>query len=93
MAFSLTQDLRTITELKRNTKKIIDQAHKTGRPIIITVNGKPDTVLMDAKVFEKNLQARNFSLLIEAAEEDIQSGRVRPMREFLKDFRNAKILM
>lgn len=49
----------------------------------------PDAPLM--VVFEKKLKALNLKVLMNEAEEDIKHGRVRPAREFLKDFkRRAK---
>ena len=48
MAIRPTDDIRSVTDLKRKTREILDQIHKTGRPVILTVNGKADAVLMDA---------------------------------------------
>lgn len=90
MAFSLTKDIRSVTELKRNTKEIIDQVNETGRPVVITVNGKPDVVIIDARVFEEKIKLRNLSLLLETAEKDIAAGRTRSTSKFFKEFKNAK---
>lgn len=49
MTISLTEDIRPLTDLKRNTQKILDHIHKTGRPVILTKNGKADAVLLDAR--------------------------------------------
>jgi prevent-host-death family protein len=45
MAISITEDIRSITELKRNTNAVLEQIHKTKRPVILTVNGKAETVI------------------------------------------------
>gem|GEM_PF-5655349 len=37
MAISLTEDIRFVTELKRNMQEILDHMHKIGRPVILTV--------------------------------------------------------
>jgi len=71
MGISLTEDIRSVTELKRNTRQILDHMHKTGRPVILTVNGKADAVLIDAKKFEKHLKASNLARLLGQGEEDI----------------------
>jgi len=34
MSVKLTEDIRPVTDLKRNARKILDQIHKTGRPVI-----------------------------------------------------------
>ena len=82
MAISLTEDIRSVTELKRNTQQILDHMHKTGRPVILTVNGKADAVLIDAKTFEKHLKARNLARSLAQGEGDIAAGRTRERGRF-----------
>lgn len=89
MAFSVTEDILSASELKQNAEQILDQMHKTGRPVILTVNGKADAVLLDAKTFEKHLKASNLAKLLAPAEEDIVAGRTREMGQFLPEFRHA----
>ncbi len=89
MAMNLTEDIRSVTDLKRNTKSILAQIHKTKRPVVLTVNGRADAVLMDAKTYERHLAASNLSKLLAAAEQDILLKRTRPARSFLKEFKNA----
>jgi prevent-host-death family protein len=86
MSISITRDIKSVTDLKKKTNEIFKQMHKTGRPVIITVNGRPDAVLMDAGIFEKKLKALNLGTLLSAAEDDIKSGRVRNADEFLEEF-------
>ncbi len=90
MSLSFSEDIRSITDLKRKTREILDQIHRTGRPVVLTVNGRADAVLMDAKTYEKHLKAANLSRLLIRAEEDIATKRTRPMRSFLKVFKNAR---
>jgi prevent-host-death family protein len=87
---SLSEDIRSVTDLKRNTRDILDHLHSTGRPVILTVNGKADSVLLDVHVYEKYLNAGNLARLLAPAEQDAASGRTRPARDFLKEFKHAK---
>jgi prevent-host-death family protein len=64
MGISLTEDIRSVTDLEQNTRQILDHMHKTGRTVILTVNGKADAVLIDAKKFEKHLKASNLARLL-----------------------------
>jgi len=89
-AMKLADDIRSVTELKRKTKEILDQVRQTGRPVILTVNGKADAVLIDARTFEKHLSAGNMAKLLAPAEDDVRSGRTRPARDFLRDFKRAR---
>ena len=89
MAMSLTEDIRSVTDLKRHTKDILFHVHQTKRPVILTVNGKADAILLDAKTYEKHLEASNLSQRLLPAEQDVVSKRTRTMRSFLKNFKNA----
>ena len=86
MSVSITQDIKSVTELKKRTNEIFRQIHQTGRPVIITVNGRPDAVLIDAEIFEKKLKALNLGSLLSEAESDISAGKIRPVEEFLEEF-------
>jgi len=85
-----SEDIRSVTELKRKTKEILSQVHRTKRPVVLTVNGKADAVLMDTKTYEKHLKAGNMARLLVRAEEDVAAGRTRSMRSFLKEFKHAR---
>ena len=52
MTLVITEDIKSITELKRNTNAVIEQVHKTKRPVVLTVYGKDQAVLLDAKEYE-----------------------------------------
>lgn len=90
MAMQPTDDIRSVTDLKRKTREILDQIHKTGRPVILTVNGRADAVLMDARSYELHVRAANMARFLAVAEDDVAARRVRPMRTFLKAFRRAR---
>ncbi len=83
MTIRITQDIRSVTDFKRNMKEVLDHIHKTKRPVILTVNGKADAVLMDAKAYEK----QQVLLAIAEGERDIAAGRTRPFREVLKELK------
>jgi len=91
MSLSISEDIKSVSELKKKTNEIFKQMHQTGRPIIVTVNGRPDAVLMEVEVFEKKLKALNLGTLLAEAEIDIREGCTRGARYFLKEFqKNAK---
>ena len=53
----ITKDIRPLTEFKRNTAQFISRLKDTGRPSVLTVNGKPALVVMDAEAWQ-DLQDR-----------------------------------
>jgi prevent-host-death family protein len=87
---SPSEDIRSVTDLKRSTREILDHLHATGRPVILTVNGRADSVLIDVRVYEKHLKAGNLAKLIAPAERDMEKGRTRVARYFLKEFKRVK---
>jgi prevent-host-death family protein len=92
MSLSISEDIKSVSDLKKKTREIFRQIHHTGRPIIVTVNGKPDAVLLDVEVFEKKLKSLNLGILLAEAETDVKKGRIRKARDFLKEFKeSAKI--
>lgn len=90
MTMSITEDIRSITDLKRQTNSVLEQIHKTKRPIVLTVNGKAEAVLLDAKEFEKITNAFGLLKLLIPAEEDINNNRYKEARSFFKEFKNDK---
>ena len=92
MAIKFSEDIQSVTDLKRNTRRILDQIHQTGRPVVLTVNGRADAVLMNAKTYEVYLTAVNLARKLVTAEKDVTANRVRPARAFLKEFKRAHSL-
>ncbi len=90
MPISITEDIKSITDLKRNTNSVLDQIHKTKRPVILTVNGKAEAVLIDAEEYEKISHAFNLLKLLAAAEEDVREGRFSEAKEFFQEFKRGK---
>jgi prevent-host-death family protein len=90
MTLSITEDIRSITDLKRNTNSVLEQIHKTKRPVVLTVNGKAEAVLLDAKEYEKITSAFNLLRLLMPAEEDIKNDRYKEARDFFKEFKGDK---
>jgi len=90
MSISLTEDVKTIQEFKARPLKILSQVRKTGRPVVITTEGKPDVVILDADMFERRLKIFNLTHLLTEAEADVRAGRVRPAKAFFDEFCRGK---
>lgn len=48
----ITQDIRPLSEFKRDTARFMSRLRKTGQPSVLTVNGKPALVVMDAEAWQ-----------------------------------------
>lgn len=49
----VTQDIRTLTDFKRQSNGMIRQIKKSGRPVVLTVKGKAEAVVMDAATYQR----------------------------------------
>jgi prevent-host-death family protein len=47
----VTQDIHSMTTFKRNSSGLMKRIKKTGRPLVLTVNGKAEAVLLDAAAY------------------------------------------
>jgi prevent-host-death family protein len=88
--FDIAEDIQAMTTFRRNPGQFTKRLKKTGRPIILTINGKAEAVVQDARAYQELLD-----LLAEArAEEgirqgleDARKGRTRPAREVFDEIR------
>ena len=48
----VTQDIHSLTTFKRKSSDLIKRIKKTGRPLVLTVNGKAEAVLLDARDYQ-----------------------------------------
>ncbi len=90
MTLRITEDIRSITDLKRNTNSVLEQINKTKRPVVLTVNGKAEAVLLGANEYEKIANAFNLLKLLMSAEEDIKNKRYKEVRNFFEEFKRDK---
>ena len=49
---NITKDITPLTQFKRDSARMIAEIKQTGRPQILTVNGKPSVVVMDAAAWQ-----------------------------------------
>ena len=70
------EDIHSLTDFQRHTKEHIQRLKETGRPEVLTVNGKAEIVVQDAASYQRLLE------LIDRAEaiEGIQKGLVSMQR-------------
>ena len=49
----VTQDIHSMTTFKRNSTDLMKRMRKTGRPLVLTVNGKAEAVVLDAASYRE----------------------------------------
>lgn len=81
-------DIHSLTDFNRNTKEHLHRLKKTGKPEVLTVNGRAQIVVQSAVAYQKLLQrVRQADLLdtLSASLEEARTGKGRPARTVLAE--------
>ena len=62
----LSKDIHSMTEFKRRTSEFVARLKKTGRPVVLTTNGRAEVVVQDAGAYQKLLEAAHRLEVLEA---------------------------
>ena len=83
----ITRDIQSLSVFKRDTSKFMRQMKKTGQPIVLTVNGKAEMVVLDAESYDFLRQKDRFETIqgIRRGRADVKAGRVRDEKEFFDE--------
>lgn len=84
-------DIHSLTDFQRNAREHIDRLKETGRPEVLTINGKAELVIQDAESYQKLLDAIDRAEAIEGIRcglEQMEAGQSRPLGEFDAYMRN-----
>jgi prevent-host-death family protein len=63
---NLRDEINSLSNFKRNTSEFVEQLKNTGKPIILTINGKAELVVQDAGSYQKMLELEEKLATIEA---------------------------
>jgi prevent-host-death family protein len=75
---NLREEINSLSNFKRNTSEFIEQLKETGKPIVLTINGKAELVVQDAGSYQKLLEIAERLETIEAlkpAVEEMKAGK------------------
>jgi prevent-host-death family protein len=73
----LSEDLRPLSDLETQTTEVVRQAHTTGRPVVLTREGRSVAVLLSVEAFEdlQNSSERlELQRAVDDAERDVAEG-------------------
>ncbi len=80
-AVNLAEDIKTVSEFRANSAGVIAQARETGRPIVLTQNGRSAVVLVDVREFERLLNKAAIIQDVDTAQRQIGRGEGVPHEE------------
>lgn len=82
-----TTDITSFTDLRNNLRPQLNQVRDSGRPLFVTTNGQTEAVVLSREAFDE-LQSKaelvESLAAIERGVQDAKAGRVRPMREGIR---------
>ena len=83
---NITKDISPLTEFKRDSARLIAQIKETGRPQILTVNGKAEIVIQSAKAYEEMVDLLGTLEKIARAAKEHDEGKGIPVDAFFSGF-------
>lgn len=69
------KDIDSLTAFKRNTAEYVKRIKKSGRPLVLTVNGRAELVVQDVVSYQRMLDLIDRAETIKAVREGIESVR------------------
>jgi prevent-host-death family protein len=73
----LSEDLRPLSDLEADASEVVQQARTTGRPVVITREGRGVAVLLSVEAFEAlqtSSDRQEVQRAVDDAEKDIADG-------------------
>jgi prevent-host-death family protein len=63
---NLKEEINSLSDFKRNTGEFLKQLKKSGRPVVLTINGRAEIVVQDAASYQNLLEISERLETIEA---------------------------
>jgi prevent-host-death family protein len=89
MFFNVAEDILPLTDFKKKTKEVLGHIEDTGRPVVLTINGKPEYALVEIGQYARERQDYELLKQLVAAERDINAGKGIPAKQALSRIKNA----
>jgi len=88
----LTEDIRSLSDFKRDTTAALEHLRKSHRPMVLTVNGRAEMVVQDAESYQATLDAlerAEANAGIRRGLQAVAEGKTRPAREVIDSIKAA----
>jgi PHD/YefM family antitoxin component YafN of YafNO toxin-antitoxin module len=85
LGLDLKRDIDSLSNFKRNTVRFLEQLRESGEPVVLTINGKAELVVQDAKSYQKLLDLAERVEAMEAIREgmkELDEGKGISLEEF-----------
>ena len=88
-------DIQSLTDFKRNTAKYLKKMKRSKGPVVLTVNGRAEIVVQDAKAYQEILERVERAETVAALRQGIDEfarREGRPAREALEELRPKRVI-
>jgi prevent-host-death family protein len=88
----ITKDIQPMTAFRNHSADFMRHLRETGRPVVLTVNGRAAAVVQDAEAYQHLLDLAAEASAAEGIRqglEDMATGRTRPAHEVFSELRAA----
>ena len=68
-----TEDIHSLSDFQRKTREHVERLKESGRPEVLTVNGKASLVVQDADAYQRLLELANRMDTLLAVKESLDS--------------------
>ena len=83
----LANDIRSMSDFKRNTGELVDRLRKTGDPLVLTINGRAKVIVQDASAYQYLLDRVETIDALQRGLADVNAGRTSPARKVFQRLR------
>jgi len=77
-------DIHTLDNFRRQSKQHVDRLHDSGRPEVLTVNGKPAVVVQDAAAYQAQLEKLEVLEALAESVRQAEAGQVKEARSAIR---------
>ena len=84
---SIQETIRPSADLRNHYNEISKQCRENGEAVIITVNGRGDTVSLSYEEYKRMKSRIELLEILSEAEEDVKQNRVAPLDETFNDIK------
>src|SRR5450432_2514709 len=78
---NVSEDIQSVTAFKRNTSRMMKKLKKTKRPLVLTVKGKAEMVVLDPASYQSVAEQLDFIASIQRGLDQFKRGECRPIEE------------
>jgi prevent-host-death family protein len=83
----IANDIRSLSDFKRNTSELVDRLKKSGNPLVLTINGKAEVVVQAAEAYQELLERVETVEGIHRGLADVKAGHTKPARDVFNRLR------